>query len=104
MKYITVKDFKRREHFVKNYKKRFFSYPFLRDKLLLQSKYFNFNKMYSASRRLSSIRYSSLSRIRNRCNMTGKGRAVLSTFKVSRIAIREVLSRASFYGLSKRSW
>lgn len=43
-------------------------------------------------------------RIRNRCEVTGRPRAVYRKLKMSRIAIRELGSRGLVPGLVKSSW
>ena len=43
-------------------------------------------------------------RIRNRCELTGRARAVYRKFKVSRIALRELASTGQIPGMVKSSW
>jgi small subunit ribosomal protein S14 len=49
-------------------------------------------------------RNSSKTRIRNRCDITGRPRAYYRTFKMSRIALRELGSAGQIPGLVKSSW
>lgn len=49
-------------------------------------------------------RNSSKTRIRNRCTVTGRGRSVLSQFRVSRIVFRELALRGLIPGITKSSW
>jgi small subunit ribosomal protein S14 len=49
-------------------------------------------------------RNSSPGRLRNRCEVTGRPRAVLSKMKMSRIAVRELGSAGLIPGLVKSSW
>ena len=49
-------------------------------------------------------RNSSPTRIRNRCEITGRPRAVYRKFKLSRIALRELASTAQIPGMVKSSW
>jgi small subunit ribosomal protein S14 len=49
-------------------------------------------------------RNSSKTRIRNRCTVTGRGRSVLSQFRVSRIVFRELANRGLIPGIIKSSW
>ena len=63
----------------------------------------------SASRRRLKLaelpRNSSATRIRNRCEMTGRPRALLPQAQaVSRIALRELGSKGLIPGLVKSSW
>lgn len=49
-------------------------------------------------------RNSSPTRIRNRCEITGRPRAFYRKFKMSRIALRELGSEGQIPGLVKSSW
>jgi small subunit ribosomal protein S14 len=49
-------------------------------------------------------RNSSATRIRNRCEMTGRPRAFYRKHKLSRIALRELGSKGLIPGLVKSSW
>ncbi len=49
-------------------------------------------------------RDSSPTRSRNRCSITGRSRAVLRRFKVSRIMLRELGLAGQIPGLRKASW
>jgi small subunit ribosomal protein S14 len=49
-------------------------------------------------------RNSAPSRIRNRCELTGRPRAVYRKFKLSRIALRELASTGQIPGMVKSSW
>ncbi|MGE0718503.1 MAG: 30S ribosomal protein S14 [Alphaproteobacteria bacterium] len=49
-------------------------------------------------------RNSSPTRIRNRCALTGRPRAVYRKFKLSRIALRELASTGQIPGVVKSSW
>jgi small subunit ribosomal protein S14 len=49
-------------------------------------------------------RNSSPTRIRNRCELTGRPRAVYRKFKLSRIALRELASTGQIPGMVKSSW
>ena len=49
-------------------------------------------------------RNSSKSRIRNRCSLTGRPRAVYRKFGLSRIALRELASHGKLPGVVKSSW
>lgn len=43
-------------------------------------------------------------RLRNRCQLTGRSRAVLRKFKISRIMLRELALAGKIPGLKKASW
>lgn len=49
-------------------------------------------------------RNSSPSRVRSRCLLTGRPRAVYRKFKLSRIALRELASAGQIPGMTKSSW
>ena len=49
-------------------------------------------------------RNSSKTRIRNRCQMTGRSRGVESAFGLSRIAMREMALNGFLPGVRKASW
>ena len=49
-------------------------------------------------------RNSSPTRIRNRCEMTGRPRAVYRKFKLSRLALRQLASQGGLPGVVKSSW
>lgn len=60
---------------------------------------------YEYSVKLSKMpRNSSRTRIRNRCIVTGRSRAVYSKFRVSRIVFRELASKGALTGVYKASW
>ncbi len=49
-------------------------------------------------------RNSSLTRVRNRCSLTGRPRGYYRKFKLSRIAVRELSSAGQIPGMLKSSW
>ena len=49
-------------------------------------------------------RNSSPNRVRSRCELTGRPRAVYRKFKLSRIALRELASAGLIPGMTKSSW
>ena len=60
---------------------------------------------FAATLKLAEMpRNSSATRIRNRCEMTGRPRSVYRKSKMSRIAIREYGSKGLIPGLVKSSW
>jgi small subunit ribosomal protein S14 len=60
---------------------------------------------FSARLKLAQMpRNSSPTRIRNRCEITGRPRGYYRTFKMSRIALRELGSQGQIPGLVKSSW
>lgn len=59
-------------------------------------------KNYAALAKLP--RDSSPTRSKNRCELTGRARAFLRKFKVSRIMLRELALQGKIPGLRKASW
>jgi small subunit ribosomal protein S14 len=60
---------------------------------------------FAARLKLAKLpRNSSPTRIRNRCEMTGRPRAYYRKLKMSRIALRELGSEGKVPGLVKSSW
>ena len=60
---------------------------------------------FAATLKLAQMpRNSSATRIRNRCEVTGRPRAVYRKMKMSRIALRELGSKGLIPGLLKSSW
>ena len=49
-------------------------------------------------------RNSSATRVRNRCELSGRPRAYYRNFRMSRIALRELASRGQIPGMVKSSW
>ncbi|MBI5853189.1 MAG: 30S ribosomal protein S14 [Planctomycetes bacterium] len=59
----------------------------------------------AARRKLAKLpRDSSSTRIRNRCNLTGRSRAYLRRFGLCRLAFRELALLAEIPGVRKASW
>ena len=64
-----------------------------------------FEEKMNAQHALSKIsRNASVSRLRNRCAITGRPRAYMSFFGVSRIKFRELASFGLLPGVKKASW
>ena len=60
---------------------------------------------FAATLKLAEMpRNSSATRIRNRCEMTGRPRGFYRKFKLSRIAVRELSSSGQIPGMLKSSW
>ena len=49
-------------------------------------------------------RFGSDVQVRNRCELTGRGRGFLRTFRLSRIAFRELALKGMIPGVTKSSW
>jgi small subunit ribosomal protein S14 len=64
-----------------------------------------FEERMAAQAQLSQLpRNSAPSRIRNRCELTGRPRGFYRKLKMSRIALREYSSRGLVPGMVKSSW
>ena len=60
---------------------------------------------FAAQMKLAELpRNSNPTRIRNRCELTGRSRAVYRRFKLSRIALRDLASVGLIPGVTKSSW
>lgn len=60
---------------------------------------------FEARLKLAALpRNSAPSRVRNRCELTGRPRAYYRKLKMSRIALRELASRGQIPGMVKSSW
>jgi small subunit ribosomal protein S14 len=63
------------------------------------------DERFGARLKLAELpRNSSPVRVRNRCEVTGRSRAVYRTMKMSRIALRELGNKGLIPGLVKSSW
>jgi small subunit ribosomal protein S14 len=60
---------------------------------------------FAAQLKLAELpRNGSRTRIRNRCELSGRPRGVYQKFKLSRIALRELASAGQIPGVVKSSW
>ena len=60
---------------------------------------------FDAQRKLAKLpRNSSPVRVRNRCSMTGRPRAFIGRFGVSRLTFRELALSGKIPGVTKSSW
>ena len=63
------------------------------------------DERFKARLKLAELpRNSSPDRVRSRCELTGRPRAVYRKFKLSRIALRELASSGLIPGMTKSSW
>lgn len=62
-------------------------------------------EFYAAQRKLCKLpRNSSKIRIRNRCNITGRPRAFMRRYGLSRLTFRELALEGKIPGVTKSSW
>ena len=74
-------------------------------KAIVQDKEKPVEERFAATLKLAELpRNSSATRIRNRCEVTGRPRAYYRKLKMSRIALRELGSQGLVPGLVKSSW
>ena len=60
---------------------------------------------FNAQLKLAKLpKNSSKTRIRNRCEITGRPRGVYRKLRISRIALRELASKGIIPGMTKSSW
>ena len=74
-------------------------------KKIIKNKKLPLTERFEAQLKLAKIpRNSARSRIRNRCEITGRPHGVYRKLKISRIALRELASSGKFPGMTKSSW
>jgi small subunit ribosomal protein S14 len=74
-------------------------------KAIARNKDVPMEERFAATLKLAEMpRNSSATRIRNRCEVTGRPRAFYRKLKMSRIALRELGSKGLIPGLVKSSW
>ena len=96
----SVEKNKHREKLVKQYAARR-----KRLKALAEDQNLSAEERFAARLKLAELpRNSSATRIRNRCEVTGRPRAFSGKMKMSRIAVRDLGSRGQIPGLVKSSW
>jgi small subunit ribosomal protein S14 len=62
-------------------------------------------EFYEAQKKLTKLpRNSSKVRLRNRCSVTGRPRAFIRKFRLSRITFRELACQGRIPGVTKSSW
>jgi small subunit ribosomal protein S14 len=96
----SIEKNKRRAKLVKQFAGR-------RDRLkaIANDESLSMDERFTARLKLAELpRNSSAGRVRNRCEVTGRPRAVYRKMKMSRIAVRELGSKGLVPGLVKSSW
>ncbi|MGE0752973.1 MAG: 30S ribosomal protein S14 [Variibacter sp.] len=74
-------------------------------KAIARDKNASMEDRFAAALKLAELpRNGSRTRIRNRCEVTGRSRAYYRKLKMSRIALRELGSKGLIPGLVKSSW
>lgn len=99
MKNIVLRDKKRRALFLKNELKRVQYKSIIKNfSIKGEIKDQHIEKLNKIARNSSKVR------IRNRCILTGRGRAVYRFCRLSRIRFRELAAQGLILGVSKSSW
>jgi small subunit ribosomal protein S14 len=74
-------------------------------KKIINNKKLPLDERFSAQLKLSKLpKNSAKTRIRNRCEITGRPHGVYRKLKISRIALRELASKGIIPGMTKSSW
>jgi small subunit ribosomal protein S14 len=74
-------------------------------KAIARNKSLPMEDRFAATLKLAELpRNSSATRVRNRCEMTGRPRAFYRKLKMSRIALRDLGAKGMIPGLVKSSW
>ena len=74
-------------------------------KKIVMNKKISLEERFNAQLKLSKLpRNSSRTRIKNRCEITGRSHGVYRKLKISRIALRELTLSGKIPGMVKSSW
>ena len=74
-------------------------------KKIISDKKLPLNERFAAQLKLSKLpRNSAKTRIRNRCEITGRPHGVYRKLRMSRIALRQMASSGKIPGMTKSSW
>jgi small subunit ribosomal protein S14 len=93
------KDAQRRASFIHVEQKRVLYKAMIKDRSLPQHvRFATCLKLTTLSRAHARVK------IHNRCVLTGRSKAVLRHFKISRICMRELVALGSLPGVTKSSW
>jgi small subunit ribosomal protein S14 len=74
-------------------------------KKIIKNRKLPLEERFAAQLKLAKIpRNSSRTRIRNRCEISGRPHGVYRKLKISRIALRDLASKGKIPGMTKSSW
>ena len=74
-------------------------------KKIIKDKKISLEERFKAQLKLSKLpRNSAKTRIRNRCEITGRPHGVYRKLRISRIALRQLASSGKIPGMTKSSW
>lgn len=99
MKSSLEQDKKRRKLFMNNeIRKLYYKFMMLNNLLNFNSKLFYQKKISLLSTQ------NSITKIKNRCLITGRGHGIFRFFGLSRISFRELASIGKLVGIKKKTW
>ena len=74
-------------------------------KKIIRNKKLSLTERFEAQLKLAKLpRNSARTRIRNRCEITGRPHGVYRKLRISRIALRDLASKGKIPGMTKSSW
>ena len=74
-------------------------------KAIINNKKLPLNERFAAQLKLTKLpKNSARTRIRNRCEITGRPHGVYRKLRISRIALRDLASKGKIPGMTKSSW
>ena len=74
-------------------------------KAIVNNRKLPLNERFAAQLKLSKLpKNSARTRIRNRCEITGRPHGVYRKLRISRIALRDLASKGKIPGMTKSSW
>tara|TARA_Y100001970_G_scaffold265665_1_gene353523 strand:+ start:20 stop:325 length:306 start_codon:yes stop_codon:yes gene_type:complete len=74
-------------------------------KAIVNNRKLPLNERFAAQLKLSKMpKNSAKTRVRNRCEITGRPHGVYRKLKISRIALRQMASAGKIPGMTKSSW
>lgn len=78
--------------------KKYYKYIFINQLLETKLRFNSFKQLIHITHNAS------LSKIKNRCIMSGKSKSILRLFKLSRIKFRQLASNGNIIGITKSTW
>ena len=97
--YKNIKKDKINRKLVKEYEKKTIFLKYIVNNLL-----FSYSIREKAYLELRTLRKGVPTQINSRCILTGRGRAILSMYKISRITFKKLASNGLLKGIKKSSW
>tara|TARA_B100000780_G_scaffold44609_1_gene27736 strand:- start:6900 stop:7241 length:342 start_codon:yes stop_codon:yes gene_type:complete len=113
MKYLQIKDIKKRAFYNKFEKKKIveklsniklLNYNHYLKKFKMYSKRIHFLILYNKTIKYNKRKYKYNTQLNNRCLLTNRSRGSLKTFRLSRIILRELIISGVIPGYKKSIW